>query len=83
LKRISQLFDVDVEEIKETDDGKNVTNYFENTISSYNGSISGNYYCNVPEFLLESQRELIEMLKREIVQKDEQIELLKKKLEEL
>jgi transcriptional regulator with XRE-family HTH domain len=73
-EKISKLFDVGIDEIKETDEQKNITNYFENTISSYNGSISGNYYCNVPEFLLENQREYIEMLKKEILQKNSQIE---------
>jgi transcriptional regulator with XRE-family HTH domain len=82
-ERISKLLETEVEEIKETSDNKNITNYFENTITSNNGSISGNYYCNVPEFLLENQKELIEMLKKENRQKDTEIELLKKRIEEL
>lgn len=76
-ERISKLLETDVEQIKETDDRKNVTNYFENTITSNNGSISGNYYCNVPEFLLENQRELIEMLKQEVKNLKEEIKNLK------
>jgi transcriptional regulator with XRE-family HTH domain len=63
LERIAKLLETDVEDIKE-DEQKNITNYFEN--STYNGSMSGNYYCNVPEFLLENQREYIEMLKERI-----------------
>ncbi|NML72141.1 helix-turn-helix transcriptional regulator [Chryseobacterium sp. RP-3-3] len=82
-ERISRLLDTNVEEIKETDENKSITNYFENTITSNNGSISGNYYCNVPEFLLENQKEFIEMLKREIHQKDTEIETIKKRIEEL
>ncbi|QIY91897.1 helix-turn-helix transcriptional regulator [Chryseobacterium gallinarum] len=82
-ERISKLLETNVEEIKETDPNKNITNYFENTITSNNGSISGNYYCNVPEFLLESQKEFIEMLKKEIQQKDAEIEILKKRINEL
>ncbi len=38
---------------------------------------------NVPEFLLESQKEFIEMLKKEILQKNTEIEILKKRIEEL
>jgi len=82
-KRISKLLDTRVDEIRETDPNKNIINYFENTITSNNGSISGNYYCNVPEFLLESQKEFIEMLKKEIQQKDAEIEALRKRIEEL
>lgn len=82
-ERISKLLETEIEEIKESDKDKNVTNYFENTITSNNGSISGNYYCNVPEFLLENQKELIDMLKKEIQQKDEKIAALKKRIEEL
>lgn len=82
-ERISRLLETNVEEIKETDENKSITNYFENTITSNNGSISGNYYCNVPEFLLENQKEFIEMLKKEIQQKDTEINTLKKRIEEL
>lgn len=82
-ERISKLLETEVEEIKETSDNKNITNYFDNVTSSNFGSVNGNYYCNVPEFLLENQKELIEMLKKENRQKDTEIELLKKRIEEL
>lgn len=82
-ERISKLLDTNVDDIKESGSSKNITNYFENTITSNNGSISGNYYCNVPEFLLESQKEFIEMLKKEIQQKDTVIDALRKRIEEL
>ncbi|MXS71212.1 helix-turn-helix domain-containing protein [Flavobacteriaceae bacterium W22] len=82
-ERISKLLETEVEEIKETSDNKNITNYFDNVTSSNFGSVNGNYYCNVPEFLLENQKELIEMLKKENRQKNEEIELLKKRIEEL
>ncbi len=42
-ERISKLLETKVEEIRETDPSKNITNYFENTITSNNGHISGNY----------------------------------------
>lgn len=82
-ERISKLLETNVEEIKELNENQNITNYFENTITSNNGSISGNYYCNVPEFLLENQKELIDMLKKENQQKDAEIVALKKRIEEL
>lgn len=76
-ERISKLLETNVEEIKEIDDRKNITNYFDNVTSSNFGSVNGNYYCNVPEFLLESQRELIEMLKQEVKSLKEEIKNLK------
>lgn len=83
-ERISKLLETEVEEIKETDENKYTNNYFENTVTSSSfGNVGGTFYCNIPEFLLENQKELIEMLKKENRQKDEEIELLKKRIEEL
>lgn len=83
-ERISKLLKTEVEEIKETDENKYTNNYFENTVTSSSfGNVGGTFYCNIPEFLLENQKELIEMLKKENRQKDTEIELLKKRIEEL
>jgi len=82
-ERISKLLETNVDEIKELNENQNITNYFENTITSNNGSISGNYHCNVPEFLLENQKELIDMMKKENQQKDAEIVALKKRIEDL
>lgn len=82
-ERISKLLEIEVDEIKE-EDIKNTNNYFENTVTSSSfGNIGGTFYCNIPEFLLESQKELVDMLKKEIRQKDAEIELLKKRIDEL
>ncbi len=82
-ERISKLLEIEVDEIKE-EDIKNTNNYFENTVTSSSfGNIGGTFYCNIPEFLLESQKELVEMLKKEIRQKDAEIELLKKRIDQL
>ena len=83
-ERISKLLETEVEEIKETDENKYTNNYFENTVTSSSfGNVGGTFYCNIPEFPLENQKELIEMLKKENRQKDTEIELLKKRIEEL
>lgn len=82
-ERISKLLDTNVDDIKENDI-KNTNNYFENTVTSSSfGNIGGTFYCNIPEFLLESQKEFIEMLKKEIQQKDAAIEALRKRIEAL
>ena len=82
--RISKLLETNVEEIKEDEEVTNINNYFENTVTSSSfGSIAGNFYCNIPEFLLESQKELMEMLKKEIQQKNEEIETLKNRISKL
>ena len=61
--KIAKLLNVEVEEIKE-EDKERVSLYFDNISGSYVGS--HNYYCNIPEFILESQKEYIELLKKEI-----------------
>ena len=65
--KIAKLLNVEVEEIKE-DNGKSISQHFENVTGSYAGSYIGsnNNYCNIPEFLLENQKEYIELLKKEI-----------------
>lgn len=63
-EKIAQFLEVPLEEIYEEEEAKQI-NYFDNNTISHNGSVGGNYYCNVPEYLLESQREYIELLKKE------------------
>ncbi|PRB06203.1 transcriptional regulator [Chryseobacterium sp. MYb7] len=77
--KIARFLEVPVEEIYEEEEAKQI-NHFENNTNSNNiGNVSGNYYCNVPEFLLESQRELIEMLKKENQRLQEELNAFKKK----
>ena len=61
--KIAKLLNVEVEEIKE-EENKNISQHFDNVTGSYIGS--NNNYCNVPKFLLENQKEYIELLKKEI-----------------
>nr|WP_315033752.1 helix-turn-helix domain-containing protein [uncultured Chryseobacterium sp.] len=80
-EKIARFLEVSVEDIYEEEEAKTINN-FDNITSSTgfgNFSISGNYYCNVPEFLLESQRELIEILKNENQRLQEELKALKSK----
>ncbi|WP_312509094.1 helix-turn-helix transcriptional regulator [Chryseobacterium culicis] len=86
-EKIARFLEVPVEEIYEEEDGKQINN-FENNTNSNNigtlsnneiGTVSGNYYCNIPEFLLESQRDYIEILKKENQRLQEELNALKKK----
>lgn len=77
-EKIAKFLEVPLEEIYEDEEIKQ-TNYFENNTHSNNiGNVSGNYYCNVPEFLLESQRELIELLRKENQRLQEELNAYKK-----
>lgn len=71
-ERIANLMDVEVDEIKQNDDGR-VFNNFENITKSYIGN-NNTYF--VPEFLLENQKDYIELLKKEITQLREKISKL-------
>ncbi|KFF24849.1 helix-turn-helix transcriptional regulator [Chryseobacterium vrystaatense] len=78
-EKIARFLEVPVEEIYEEEDFRQI-NHFDNNSNSNNiGSVSGNFYCNVPEFLLESQRELIEFLKKENKRLEAELTVLKKK----
>ncbi|RXM50366.1 MULTISPECIES: helix-turn-helix domain-containing protein [unclassified Chryseobacterium] len=79
-EKIARFLEVPVEEIFEEEEAKQV-NHFDNITGSsgFGNNINGNLYCNVPEFLLESQRELIEMLKKENQRLQEELNALKKK----
>lgn len=78
-EKIARFLEVPVEEIFEEEEAKQI-NHFENNTNSNNiGNVNGNYYCNVPEFLLESQRDYIEILKKENQRLQEELNALKKK----
>ncbi|MBL1220490.1 helix-turn-helix transcriptional regulator [Chryseobacterium sp. L7] len=76
--KIARFLEIPLEEIYEDDEVRQI-NHFDNNSNSNNiGNVSGNYYCNVPEFLLESQRELIEILKKENLRLEEELKKYKK-----
>ncbi|UOU99696.1 helix-turn-helix domain-containing protein [Chryseobacterium daecheongense] len=76
--RIAKLFEIDVEEIKENSEATNVMNNFDNSSGNYVGN--NNTYCNVPEFLLESQKDYIDLLKSENQRLKEENQKLKDEL---
>lgn len=75
--KIARFLDVPLEEIYQSNNEEvSQINNFDNNTNSNNtsiGSVSGNYYCNVPEYLLESQRDLIELLKKENKRLEEEL----------
>lgn len=79
-EKIAKFLEVPLEEIYEEDEVK-LSFSFDNVTSSsgFGNNVSGNLYCNVPEFLLESQRELIELLKKENQRLQEELNAYKNK----
>ncbi|PXW16134.1 helix-turn-helix protein [Chryseobacterium sp. CBTAP 102] len=78
--KIARLLEVPVEEIYEEEEAKQINNFENITGSSgFGNNINGNLYCNVPEFLLENQRDYIEHLKKENQRLQEELNALKKK----
>jgi transcriptional regulator with XRE-family HTH domain len=77
--KIARFLEVPLEEIYESDEVSQV-NHFDNitSSSSFGNNIQGNYYCNVPEYLLESQRDLIELLKKENKRLEEELQKRRK-----
>jgi len=77
--KIARFLEVPLEEIYESDEVSQV-NHFDNitSSSSFGNNIQGNYYCNVPEYLLESQRDLIELLKKENKRLEEELQKKRK-----
>ncbi|KQK25017.1 hypothetical protein AR438_12850 [Chryseobacterium aquaticum] len=63
-ERMAKLLDVEVDDIKETDNEKSINQNFENITGNYVGS--NNVYCNIPEYILQNQQEYIGILKKEI-----------------
>ncbi|TZF99070.1 helix-turn-helix domain-containing protein (plasmid) [Chryseobacterium panacisoli] len=79
-EKIARYLEVSVEEIYEEEDAKQIYNFDNITESSgFGNNINGNLYCNVPEFLLENQRDYIEHLKKENERLQEEIKALKNK----
>lgn len=72
-EKIASFLEVPVEEIYEEEEAKLINNFENNTDSNNIGTVSNNeiatvstnYYCNIPEFLLENQKDYIELLKKE------------------
>ncbi|MGR3856982.1 helix-turn-helix domain-containing protein [Chryseobacterium indologenes] len=79
-EKIARFLEVPVEEIFEEEEAKQI-NHFDNITGSsgFGNNINGNLYCNVPEFLLESQRDYIEILKKENQRLQEELNAFKKK----
>lgn len=78
-ERISKLLDTSIQEIRETEiDRIDFKSTLNNDLSQ---NTRANYY-NIPEFLLDNQQEFIQMLKKEIQQKETEIETLKKRIAE-
>ncbi|WP_333597068.1 helix-turn-helix domain-containing protein [Chryseobacterium flavum] len=78
-EKIAKFLEVSLEEIYEEEEGRQINNFENNSNSNNIGNVSGNYYCNVPEFLLESQRDLIEFLKEENQRLHQELEAYKNK----
>ncbi|MGN7863402.1 helix-turn-helix domain-containing protein [Chryseobacterium sp. 22458] len=79
-EKLAHFLEVPLEEIYEEEEAKQV-NHFENITASsgFGNNINGNLYCNVPEFLLENQRDFIEHLKKENQRLQEEIKTFKKR----
>ena len=76
-ERLANLLNVEVDDIKEDDSQKSINQNFEGiTDSNYIGS--NNVYYNVPEFILNSLNDYIDILKKENQQLKEEIDQLKK-----
>ncbi|MFN4365264.1 helix-turn-helix transcriptional regulator [Chryseobacterium hispalense] len=78
-ERMAKLFNVEVEEIKETAEATNMIQNFDN--SSGNFGNNTNYYYNVPDFLLETQKDYISLLKEENKRLQENCQELKEQVE--
>lgn len=63
--KLSQFLDVEIDDIKENFNPKSQYHNFEN-VSDCNYVGSNNIYCSIPEFVLENQKEYIQLLKNEI-----------------
>lgn len=77
-ERIAKLLDVEVENIKENSEAPNIMNNFDNSSGNF-GNNTNNYY-NVPDFLLQSQQEYIDLLKSENQRLKEENQKLKDEL---
>ncbi|MDH6254291.1 transcriptional regulator with XRE-family HTH domain [Chryseobacterium sp. H1D6B] len=79
-EKIALFLEVPLEEIYEDEEAKQIFSFDNVTSSSgFGNNVNGNLYCNVPEFLLESQRDLIELLKKENQRLEEELKGYKNK----
>lgn len=78
-ERIAKLLEIDVEEIKENSEVSNVMNNFDNSSGNFGNNNTNSYY-NVPEFLLESQKDYINLLKEENQRLKDEIQKLREEL---
>jgi transcriptional regulator with XRE-family HTH domain len=79
-ERMAKLLDVEVNDIKESDSENSINQNFENITDISNSYVgSNNIYCNVPEYILQNQREYIEILKKQIIDLNAKIDELEKK----
>lgn len=78
-EKIANYLEVPVEEIYEEDEVRQINNFDNITSSNSFGVNNGVLHFHVPEYLLESQRELIELLKQENQRLKEEIQSLKNK----
>ena len=73
-EKIAKVLDVEVEDIKEEDAVQSIINNYDNSSGSYSPYINNNY--NIPEFMVKSMEEYLNILKQENRQlKDENIKL--------
>lgn len=73
-EKIAKVLDVEVEDIKEEDVVQSIINNYDNSSGSYSPHINNNY--NIPEFMLKSMEEYLDILKKENQElKDENIKL--------
>ncbi|MGH1516416.1 helix-turn-helix domain-containing protein [Chryseobacterium sp. JK1] len=76
-EKLAKALDVSVEDIKE--DRTPQIQHNDKPILNDNASINYNQYCNIPEYILESQQEYINLLKEQIKALKEENAKLKKK----
>ncbi|MCX8522949.1 helix-turn-helix domain-containing protein [Chryseobacterium formosus] len=62
-ERIAKLLEVDVEEIRENSEATNMIQNFDNSYGNYVGN--NNTYFNIPDYVLENQKDYIALLKEE------------------
>ncbi|MBB6369615.1 helix-turn-helix transcriptional regulator [Chryseobacterium shigense] len=65
-EKLAEALDINVEDIKEEKTANVVQNLTFNDSSTNNQSGNYNQYCNIPEYILESQQDYIKLLKEQI-----------------
>lgn len=74
-ERIAKALDTPVEDIKEEDSSIHQINNYDNQSGNY--SASNNYFHNIPDYILENQQDYINLIKKEIQDLKEEINVLK------